>query len=239
MVRNPWNGLVVLVSLVAGVSASAEEGWKNESQAGVVLTSGNTDVTTLSFAQATNYEFNRNILRLFGNYLYQESDDVISGKNWRFGLRYERELSERVSLFAGQNAEGDLFSGIRQRYNTDAGAKYFIRKEDRLNWFVESGYRYTKENLLASSQSKHFGRVYTEIEKKANESVSAKYWIEYLPNFTIANDWLLNTELSLSAALSTLFSVKSAVLVRYDNQVNAPGLEKTDRTFTTSLVAKF
>lgn len=227
------------MAFVSTFSAHAEEGWKNESQAGVVQTSGNTETTTLSIGQATSYEFTANVLKINGSYLYQKSNNIISGKNWRLGVRYERELSERVSLFIAQSAEGDRFSGIRQRYNTDLGAKYFVRKEDAFRWFFEGGYRFTKENLLFTSQNKHFARAYTELEKKLNESVSAKYWLEYLPNFTVTDDWLLNTELSVSAALSTMFSVKTGYLIRYDNQVNAPGLEKTDRTLTTSLVAKF
>ncbi len=213
--------------------------WKNESQLGVVLTSGNTQTTSISAAQTSSYQFDENILKGVINYLYQKNGTVVSGKSWNLGLRYERVLSERFSIFLAETVEGNEFAGIRQRYNTDLGAKYFIEKAEALTWFVEAGYRFTQENLLIVSHTLHYARFYTEVERKFNPSVSGKYWIEYLPNLTTTADWLLNSEISLSATLSTLFSVKSAYLVRYDNLVNGPGLARTDTTLTTSLVAKF
>jgi putative salt-induced outer membrane protein len=225
------------------ISAFAEDppkdGWATESQAGVVVTSGNTDTSTLSFGDETGYRFSENLARLKAAYLYQKSAGVVSGKSWSLGLRYERVLTEKLSAFLGETAEGDLFSGVRQRYSTDLGGKYQLVKEDLFSWFAELGYRYTRENLLTVSRSLNYARLYTELEKKFSATVSAKYWIEYLPNFTDSTDWQLNTELSLSAALSSIFSVKSAYQIKYDNEVNAPGLVKTDRVLTTSLVAKF
>lgn len=216
-----------------------QSAWKNESQVGVVLTSGNTRTTSVNAAQTSSYQFEKNIVKGAVNYLYQKNGDVVSGKSWTLGLRYERELSERFSIFLAETVEGNIFTGILQRYNTDLGSKYFIQKEEALTWFVEGGYRYSHENLVLVSRNVHYLRLYSEIEKKFNESVSGKYWVEFLPNLSVNSDWLLNSEISLSAALSSIFSVKSAYLVRYDNVVNAPGLTRTDTMLTTSLVAKF
>jgi len=219
--------------------ASADDGWKNESQAGVVMTSGNTETTTLSFGEAASYSFTANLFKFTGAYLYQKTGTVVSAESWNLGLRYERSLSDRISAFLAETVEGNQFSGINQRYMTDLGAKAFLVKDEGFTWLGEGGYRFTKENLIVVQRNLHYARFYTELEKKVNATVSAKYWVEYLPNFTISNDWQLNTELSLSAALSSVFSIKSAYLIRYDNQVNAVGLVPTDRTLTTSLVAKF
>ncbi len=224
---------------VAADPAPPVDGWKNESQAGVVLTSGNTDTTTETVGEIASYQFGANVVKFTGSYLYQKSAGIVSGKSWSLGLRYERILNEKLSIFLGETVEGNRFIGLNQRYSTDIGAKYSLVKEDAFTWFAEGGYRYTKENLILVSRGLHYARVYTELEKKFSPTVSMKYWIEYLPNFTVSQDWQLNTELSLSAAISSIFSVKSAYLLKYDNQINAPGLVKTDKTFTTSLVAKF
>jgi putative salt-induced outer membrane protein len=230
----------LLASLtVASTAFAADEGWKNESQAGVVMTAGNTETTSLSFGEAASYAFDSNAFKITAAYLYQKSGEIVSGKSWNLGLRYERVLNEKLSVFLGETVEGNQFAGVNQRYSTDLGAKYSLVKEETLTWFAEAGYRYTKENLILTSRSLQYARAYTELEKKLNPTVSVKYWLEYLPNFTESKDWQLNTELSLSAAISSVFSVKSAYLLKYDSQINAPGLVKTDKTFTTSLVAKF
>ncbi len=230
---------LILATATLSFSARAEEGWKNESQAGVVLVTGNTETTTLSLAQATLNEFEKNVLKISGNYLYQKSGDVLSAKSWSIGLRYDRNLNDLHSIFLGQSVEGDRFKGIDQRYNTDFGTKYVFTKDDTLTWLGEAGYRYTKENAITASRSLHYARAYSEIEKKWNPTVSTKYWLEALPNFTDSTDWQANTELSLSAAISNLFSVKSAYLLKFDHQVNAPGLKSADKILTTALVAKF
>lgn len=215
------------------------DGWKNESQAGVVLTSGNTNTSSLSASELASYQFGSNLVKFTAAYLYQKNAGVVSGRSWSLGLRYEKILSDQLSIFIGQSVEGNRFAGLDQRYNTDIGAKYTFVKNDELTWIGEGGYRYTRENLTLLSRTLHYARAYTEIEKKWSPTVSTKYWLEYLPNFTDTDNWQLNTELSLSAAISSVFSVKSAYLLKYDNQINAPGLTKTDKTITTSLVAKF
>lgn len=217
----------------------APAGWKNESQAGVVLTSGNTNTSSLSVGELASYQFDKSLVKVTGAYLYQKNEGVVSGKSWSFGLRYEKILSDQLSVFLGQSVEGNRFSGLDQRYNTDLGAKYTFVKDDELTWIGEGGYRYTRENLIVLSRTLHYARAFTELEKKLNPTVSVKYWLEYLPNFTDTDNWQLNTELSLAAAVSSVFSIKSAYLIKYDNQINAPGLTKTDKTLTTSLVAKF
>ncbi len=219
--------------------AVADDGWKSESQAGMVIVTGNTDTNTLNLGQATQYEFSKNILKITAGYLYQKSGEVLSGKSWNLGLRYDRSLSDLHSVFLAESIEGDRFKGIDQRYMTDVGTKYFFSKNDQLTWFGEVGYRFTKENAITRSRDLHYARAYTEVEKKWNATVSTKYWLEMLPNFSDSNDWQANTELSLSAILTSLFSLKTAYLLRYDNQLNSPATFLTDKVFTTSLVAKF
>ncbi|RYZ85117.1 MAG: DUF481 domain-containing protein [Proteobacteria bacterium] len=230
--------LVALMPLLIA-SAWAEDGLKNESELGYVLTSGNTKVSTLTVKEKSAYTLGLNTIAFTGSYLTSKNQGVTSAKNWNLGLRLERALSERFSIFIGQAVLGDRFQQIKQRYNSDLGGKYFIMKEDTLNWFAELGYRFTKENATVMSRNFHYIRAYTEIEKKWNESVSTKYWIEYLPNFTESEDYLINTELSLNAMLNSVFSVKTGYLVRFDGQPAAGVPEKTDTVFTTALVAKF
>jgi putative salt-induced outer membrane protein len=180
-----------------------------------------------------------NRAKLFGNYLTQKNNGTTSAKNWKLGVRFERRISDVMSLFLGQSVEGDPFKGLRQAYNTDLGLKYEIQKTDTFKWNAEGGYRYAHENYFTRSEDKHFIRLYTELEKKLNEAVTAKYWIEGLPNVKESNDWQLNSEASLSALLNSTFSLKTSYGLRYDHEPNELGLKKTDTVLSTALVAKF
>lgn len=229
----------ILSIILFSQAALAEDSFKNESELGLILAYGNTEAQTTNIKQKNSYTLNSSIFKFGAGYLFSRSNGVESARAWNLDLRYEFQFSEKFSLYLGQGVEGDKFAKIKQRYKTDFGAKYFLKKTDRWVWFWETGYRFTKENGFTSSRSLHYARVYTELEKKWNPSVTSKYWLEYLPNISQGQDWQLNTELSTSAAMSEVFSIKSAYLMRYDNTPNAGVSKKTDRLFTTALVAKF
>ena len=235
------NTLIALLLFCSSFAhAQNEAKFANESELGVVIAGGNTRTQSVSAKQENSYSWSSNLFKLNARYLRTTNKGAESARTWSLGLRYERELIERLSAFLGQAIESDKFAGIVQRYNTDVGAKYFFVKEETLKWLGEAGYRYTIENKTDASQTKSsYGRLYTEVEKAFNASVSARFWIEYLPNFTLSEDYQANAELSLSALLNSIFSVKTAYLVRYDHMPN-PGIEfTTDSVFTTALVAKF
>jgi putative salt-induced outer membrane protein len=231
--------LLFICVLAQPAFSATKEGFKNESEAGVVISSGNSSSESLSFKQNNSYGWDKNAFALKGAYLRTESAKVLSAKKWDSSLRYDRELSERFGVFAAQGLEADKFAGYRQRYNSDLGGKYQIVKEEKKwDWLAEAGYRYSRERLTnGSSLRKSEGRLYTEVLRIWSEPVSSKLWLEYLPSFSDSRDWLLNAELSLSVLLSSFFSLKSSYLVKYDNVPAAAA--KSDRTFLTALVAKF
>lgn len=234
--KNLMLGLLLLCT-----SAPAFAEFSNESSLGLVITSGNSKTETFNAKTMDKYVVEKSTFRFDGAFLRAKQKGVLNAKNWLLGLRYERELSPQFSGFLAQSVEGDRFAGILQRYNSDLGGKYFFYKiEKELNWFAEAGYRFTRERgTNGVTRSFNKARVYTEAEKYFTPSTSAKFWVEYVPNFTESKSWLLNTELSVASALGSVFSIQSAYLLRYNNTPPVAGAVKSDRSFTTSLVAKF
>jgi putative salt-induced outer membrane protein len=143
-------------------------------------------------------------------------------------------------LFIGEIFESDKFVNIEKRLINDVGGKYRFIENETTKFISEFGYRYMHENRFDGSNAfSSYGRLYAEWEQKWNTNFSTKYWAEYLPNISENKDWQLNTELSISAIMSRIFSLKTGILVRHD-QLPAPGiLFKTDTLFTTAFVAKF
>ncbi len=228
-----------LLSILLSLPAQAE--LRNESEAGVVITNGNSQTQSYSVKNKSSLVLGPSSYIFTGSYLKARAGGVESAESWMLGLRYEHALSERLSLFVAQAVEGDKFAGILQRYNSDLGAKYyFYNTEKDFIWFAEGGYRFTKEHTTRGTNSNfHKARLYSEAEKFFSESVSGKLWAEYIPNFTVTQAWLFNSELSLSAALNSVFAVKSGILLRYNNLPPVASAQKADTTFTTALTAKF
>lgn len=232
-----WFFLLMAATLLQ-TSFAAE--FTNESEAGVAVASGNTKSKNYNVKQSNAYKFDANVLKFDARYLSAYANDVESARYLFGGLRYERLLNEIFSVYVSQGFESDKFAGYDLRQLSDIGGQYNLYKLPTFYWLFEAGYRYTNEKLVNGSHDyKNSIRTYTEAEKKWNPSVSTKYYVEYIPNLKESKDYQINTELSLSAALTSVFSIKSAYLLRYDHAPAAGASVRTDTLLTTALVAKF
>ncbi len=242
-INKSLNSFLIMGAFLISLSGRAEDrsAWAHESEVGLVKVSGNTDTESYNGKQKTIYTFDHNALTLAGRYLEAKTAGTQTAKSWDTSLRYERILSDQWSVFAQQGAESDSYAGYTQRDNSDVGAKYTIKKSDTENLFAEAGYRYTKTlpSLGTDLKYESYGRLYSEYDLKVNSNVSAKFWVEYLPNFTTSDAYLVNYEPSVAVVLNSLFSLKVSYLVKYHNKTLLPNEKKEDSTFTTALVAKF
>ena len=236
-----------LLLTVGSLSALAQTPpFTGEAEAGAVMVSGNNESDSYSTKGKLVYTLDKNIFTASGRYLKTETkanaaaSKEETARNWEAGLRYERSLNDWFSVYAGHKAESDIFNGYLQRDSSDLGLKYFLSKSDVNTWFVEAGYRYQKLMPIPGSTTySTMGRFYTEYARKLDQTLSFKYWIEYLPNFSESEAYLVNTEASLNVMINQIFSLKLAYLVQYQNVMPAGSETYTTKTSTVNLVAKF
>lgn len=233
----------VLFFSAVGFSQEQSKSWSNESEASVVQVGGNATSESYSAKQKTSYKLDTNVVTVAGRYLQTKSAGTETAKQWDAALRYERELSADWAVFVQHGAESDWYAGYVQRDNTDLGGKYYFTKDEMETFFTEAGFRTSKTISAPTNEVSTFnsGRLYLEYSKKVNESVSAKAWVEYLPNFTTPDAYLVNYEPSMSVMMSQIFSIKVAYLVKYHNRTDLAKVNEKneDTSFTTALVAKF
>lgn len=219
--------------------SASDAKFSNESEAGVVLSTGNSNIRAFNFKQMNAYEWTGNVLKFEGRYLGSSNSGTENARFLTLGLRYERLLVDRFSLFAAETYQSDIFAGYDRRFNTDLGVKYLLIKETDTDWFVEAGYRHIAEKLVSGTTSNRSNlRVYTEAMHKLQKNISLKLWVEYIQSVESTKDLLLNSEISASVLLSEVFSLKLGYLLRFNNNPLAPK-QRADTTFTTALVAKF
>lgn len=231
--------LVSIGTLFLSLSSFAAEPFVGEAEAGLITVSGANESESYNAKAKAAYTQEANIYTAAGRYLRTNSNGIESARNWEAGLRYERSLSEHFGVFVGQKAESDVFNGYIQRDSTDAGLKYTFLKDETMNWFTEAGYRYqTVRPTSGNLTHDNMGRLYTEYTKAFDKTLSFKYWAEYLPNFTVTDAYLANTEASMNVMINSMFSLKFAYLLQYQNLPVVVG-KYTTSTTTVNLVAKF
>ncbi len=212
----------------------------NESEVGISMAKGNTRSETYNVKQINSYKFDENILRFNGRYLNAFAQDKESARFLSLALRYERELSRVFSVYAAESLDKDRFAGYRSRLYSDVGGKYFLEQLKESTTYVEAGYRYLTEKRYTDTQASfNFARALVSFEKTPSESIALRWWLEYLPNVDATKEYFINSEISLSVMLSSVFSLKSGYLLRYNNQPLPGIIYKTDKLLTTAIVAKF
>lgn len=232
--------LLVAKPILAEEALALNDPFHNESEAGVVISTGNSQVRAFNFKQTNTYEFSLNLFKFTGRFLGSTNKGVENARYLTLGLRYERLLVDKFSLFAAETYESDIFAGYDRRFNTDLGVKYIIVKTEETDWLGEAGFRHIAEQLSAGpTNNRGNTRVYTEVAHKFTHTLNAKFWAEYIQSLANGNDLLFNSEISMSMLLSEVFSVKIGYLFRYNNNPQPPASTNSDTTFTTALVAKF
>ncbi|MEK2689289.1 DUF481 domain-containing protein [Bdellovibrio sp. GT3] len=227
------------MSLVAHSQEAPPPPFKGEAEAGAIMVTGNSNSENWAAKGKAAYQQDKNIYSMFGQYIRTEANDVESTKNWNFGVRYDREFTDYLGMFVSQKYESDPYAGYVQRDSTDIGLKYWLVKGDSFNWSTEAGYRYSKQqNVGTGTTYDQLIRLYTEINTAIDKEFSFRYWIEYLPNMTNPDRYQVNTEASINAMLNSMFSLKLAYLLQYQNEPAPPG-EYNTTTTTLNLVAKY
>jgi len=212
----------------------------HESELSVLNTGGNSELQAYNAITKNKFVADKRAYIFGGHYTYGEANNSLSARNWDVNAKYEQELTERWSANLAETIEGNRFQDVKVRYNSDVGGKYSAIKNDAQNWFFELAYRYTVEDRYSSDNIyQHKARTYTEWNKKHSETLQWKLWLEYLPNFSNGTDWMMTGEASVTAIMTSMFSLKVAYKGLYDHLPADPALKHYDYITTTSLVAKF
>lgn len=223
--------------------------WSNESELGIIVVDGNSESKTTNFKQTTNFKRDKDQGTGKARYTEAESNGVASAESWMVGARYDREIAEKTGAYLSHDTESDRFAGYLQRDTTGLGLTRQLIDAEKLKWSGEVGYSHLETDFANSDQTGGVdgARVFTKVNGEVKEGVTGQFYIEYLhyfddsdPNTTSEDDnYLVNAEPSLSVLLNNTFSLKLAYLVKYQNQLPAGITERTDTTYSTTLVAKF
>ncbi len=213
--------------------------FNNESEVSLMKTGGNSDSATYGLKSKSDYTLDKNLFAFAAAYNFAESNEVTSTENWKFGVKYNRELFTSLGLYLGELVESDRFTGFDKRYNSDLGLFYSFFKSDKTELKAELGYRYTiEEDLIGESENYSKMRLFSEYSLALNENVKFKYWLEYVPNLTESGQYQLSMEPVVEVVLAKELFFKVSYEWKYENTPVA-GKSKQDYAFKTSLLATF
>ncbi len=115
-------------------------GWTGSFGAGLALTQGNSDTSTVNVAYDVLRDTGSNVLfKSAGLYIRGESEGTRTTDRLSLDARVDRKLSERASLFGQLAYLSDEFKEIDYLASPAIGASYFLAKNERTELAVDGG----------------------------------------------------------------------------------------------------
>lgn len=239
--------IFVLLALVCAPRASAQTtpppvppGWTGSAGAGLAMTSGNSDTSTVNAAYDLKRETGSPIVfRSAGLFLYGKSQDVLTSDRLSLDGRVERKLTDRTSVFAHTQYLRDEFKSIDYLIAPTAGLSHLLVKTERTELGFDGGVGGVWEKnpgldadldgaLTAGQKFSHKITATTELIEKA-----AALW--KMDDF---EDALYTFGAGLAASITAATQLKIEFLDTYKARP-LPGVEKNDIATLVSFVYKF
>lgn len=223
-----------------------ENTWKGNIEGSYLQTDGNTETQAFAAAGKIEKEFTWARIMAEGRGLYGKSGDVTTDRNWFGSLKYDQKLTPRTYVFALETIERNVPIGIKIRYVHQGGLGIFLIKTGSDTLKIEAGAGYVNEVPVDPFPRRGFGtaRGFAEFIHSFSKTSRFEQRVEYLPNLTDGEDYLINEESALITNLFGQFALKASFLVVFDNvppktTAGTPGYQKSDRTFKTALIYTF
>jgi putative salt-induced outer membrane protein len=242
--------LPALISLLAPLAAFPHAavaqtppppGWIGSASAGLALTQGNSDTSTVNAA----YELKRDtggdmVLKSNGLLVWGKSEGDLTNDRLSLDGRVERRLNERTSLFGATQYLRDSFKSIDYLVSPTVGVSRVLLENDRSELGVDGGVGVVWEQnpdlelqtdgaVTAGQQFAHKLTATTELKEKA-----AALW--KMDDF---GDALYTFGVGIAASITAGTQMKVEFLDTYKAKPPLPDVKKNDIAVLVSFVYKF
>lgn len=244
--QSALSSIAVAAAVVAPMSAAAQAAapdtakpLKVTAAVAYLDASGNTDVTSLSITERLEWKRPHYLWAQFVNVINGTTDGEESANLLAAGVRGDWKPHGRLSLYTLVNYDRNRFANIGRRFEEGLGLGYAAIDRPKHRLTTELGGQFVQQrNLDRVSDNFLAGRVAELYRYTFRENAYFEEQVEYLPNLETGADYRVNGEANLVAPLSRRLAIKLGYVVRFDN-LTEPGVEKTDRFFTSGLQIAF
>jgi putative salt-induced outer membrane protein len=262
---------LLLAFLCSTASFGAEEktGWSDTAEFSYVMTSGNSESSTLGFKNTALRKWTNALFTLNAGGIRVETttitrDEDTSGmlditetteptaEAYYLNGRYDRNITERLFWYAGAGWDRNTFAGIENRYVVEGGLGNV--------WFDQEDHKFRTLYGLTFTDQEDVDPDPTVDDSFVGAKFSWSYLNQFGSNTTYENvfaldlnldetdDWRGNMINSIAVAMSERLALKVSHQILYDNMPSLVSvgttpllveLDDTDTIFTASLVVNF
>jgi putative salt-induced outer membrane protein YdiY len=216
-------------------------GWAGSASAGMALTQGNSDTSTVNAAYELKHDSGGPIVfKSNGLVVWSKAEETVTSDRLSLDGRLERKLSARTSLFGQTQYLRDKFKSIEHLFAPTVGIAQQLVKSDRTELGVDAaagivfeqnpGLEMQRDGALTAGQ---------QFSHKLTSTTELKEKIAALWKMDDFGDALYAFGVGLAASISTRTQMKVEFLDTYKAEPPLPGVQKNDIAMLLSFVYKF
>lgn len=228
--------LIIVPATLAEQSAGA---WKDTAEFSYVVTSGNSESSTLGFKNTLSREWDASKVTFKAGGIRVETTTVAdfavgtptsfvvpenkatTAENYFLNGRYDRKLSERFFWYTGLGWDRNRFAGIDSRWIGEAGVGNIWRDDDVVKFKTNYAATFTDQSDVFPTQgiSDTFAgiRAAWEYWHKFGENTEYVNTLVVDENLDETDDYRADMVNSLSVAMNKRLALKISLQILYDN----------------------
>ena len=216
-------------------------GWAGSASAGLAMTAGNNDSSSINAAYELKRDTGGNYLfKSAGLLLYGKTEEVKTSDRLSLDGRVERKLSERTLLFGQTQYLRDEFKAIDYLVSPTVGINRILVKNDRTELNADVGVGVVWEQNpgleLQTDGAVGAGQKFT---RKITSTTELTQKVAALWKMNDFGDALYVFGAGLAASITAGTQMKIEFLDTYKSQPPLPGIQKNDIATLVSFVYKF
>ncbi len=235
-------GIVGVFLVAVGGSARAQEEWQADAGFNALFNTGNSSSQTFGGTGLVSHKEGKHKIGWTGKGAYGRAEDPATGisttntKNWETDLRYDRYITDPISLFALTHIGADEPAGFDLTYGGAGGVADELFRTDPNYFKYELGFDYTRQNQTDfNDQNIYSARVYFLYKYTFSKVSFFSQDMENLFNLRQKDDVRINTMTALTFKITEVVGFKAGYNIRFDN-FPVPGKKKTDTQTTLGIV---
>jgi len=213
--------------------------WESSVTAGLTLTRGNSDTLLFTAGLLTDKKTPDNEFKFGGEAAYGENSGVKNVDTEHVFGQYNDLFSDRFYGYVRAEGLHDGIADLQYRLTVGPGIGYYFIKETNTTFAGEFGSSYVNQRLGDVDDNYATLRLAERFEHKF-KNYGARVWenAEILPQVNKFDNYIVNAEIGIEAALNAHFSLKTFLDDNFNNQP-AAGREKNDTKLVSAISYKF
>ena len=182
------------------------------------------------------------------SFFYGEANEKVNTNFWNAGLRGDRTVAERISVFIASRYDRNVVQGIENRFQQGFGVTVKAVEQPNQKLHVALGgslfsQQLTEGSIAKVSRAFPAARAALDFRRQLTDLAYVQQTAEYLPAIgDTATSYFVNSESAVVAPLSKNIGLKIGYVIRYNSEPpirNSVQLRTTDTFFSSGLTLTF